>query len=1038
MILITTYAKELEKFLTKKQDSREVRKFKIFVRIGFQLDVYVFTEDCESLQNIEAEFFDYISKTGYAVNQNKLRIYFNILPLSELDDSYYSKMVEGSESIDYGPRYRFDSFLGKKQYEIADASEFPPVITFYSYKGGVGRTTAMISYALHLAADKGKKVAIIDCDLEAPGYLNFFNLSEHPELKDGKKNGLVEFLCDTQFVDKSIDINNYILNIGVDRKLSKQHPELENIWLMPAGNLNDGTNDGVFSQSRRDYLEGLAKLNLGNTKNVVQGFNNLFGYLKNLNIDVILVDSRTGFNDIFGNAILYLSTCVVGLFGYSRQTEPGFMNLVNIHSALLKADENKNDKHNGQSFKLILAYSILPNNEKDRIPPQMSDFINRSYENIFPAQYFIHRNPILESIGTGDAEIDDQFIKMNTSEFDKDRFVDYTKLFEGIDDYCFSESQDDYDEGVSECSTKKLIISAEEISDLTSKIDLKNIILYHLKNELEHTGKQSGKDELIERGFLYRECMKKVFNKNYFIIEGMKGSGKTYLCKALQNKNILNKIKECADGEQDVQYTSICVMDGNDKIIFSGLLGETLDKYSPNNMSNYEHYFNHFWHIFTWNKLLYDDGNENLAAIRHKVITNSVLTNIGIEPFGGKVDKNKYIHYLNEIVKKDALYYIKEDIKNFNKELKQQSKKIILLYDQIDSKLPYWKYIANCLIKSYSVKSMRYSNILPKFFICAGTLAQAKGKENNRFSGNIINIEWSIEETFGLLFKIIFSDECASKAFRSMAIKQGIDFNNIDALKNDFLIPQRQLKCLSRASLEQLVQVFFGKYVNQLGKPWDYFKKMLSNADNNSVNLSYFINILKDNAIEQALKSERYIKEVISPSVYTSNEILKKAAGRYFKNLASDKSNEILLKFKETVLHTPRFVFCYKSMESTLFNLLIEETLEKNKESLLSPSVYRASFEKLRRLIIGQGIMAEKFTNKGLFYVFAPIYWSLWHLQNGALDDGFYFIDNKMYIELLNKSIERNRQLKRNCKKELQMLAKLRKRKYLFSVTGTC
>jgi hypothetical protein len=115
MILITAYAKELEKFLTKKQDSGEIQKFKIFVRIGFQLDVYVFAEDCESLQDIESEFFDCVSKANCTVKQNKLRIYFNILPLSELDDSYYSKMVEGSEPIDYGPRYRFDSFLGKKQ-----------------------------------------------------------------------------------------------------------------------------------------------------------------------------------------------------------------------------------------------------------------------------------------------------------------------------------------------------------------------------------------------------------------------------------------------------------------------------------------------------------------------------------------------------------------------------------------------------------------------------------------------------------------------------------------------------------------------------------------------------------------------------------------------------------------------------------------------------------------------------------------------------------------------------------------------------------
>jgi hypothetical protein len=327
------------------------------------------------------------------------------------------------------------------------------------------------------------------------------------------------------------------------------------------------------------------------------------------------------------------------------------------------------------------------------------------------------------------------------------------------------------------------------------------------------------------------------------------------------------------------------------------------------------------------------------------------------------------------------------------------------------------------------VKNLRYSNILPKFFISTGSLSQAKDIDCNRFSGNVINIEWSIEETFGFLFKIIFSDECASKAFRSMAIKQGVDVYNVDALKNDFLIPQRQLKCLSRASLEQLVQVFLGKYVNQLGKPWDYFKKILSNADNNSVNLSYFINILKDNAVDQALKSERFIKEIISPSIYTTSKILKKAVETYFKDLTKNKSNKILLKFEDLVCHSP--VFRYKSMEYDLFNILIEETLEKNNESLLPLLTYEKSFEKLKRLILDQGIMAEKITNKGLFYVFAPIYWDLWHLQNGALDGGFSFFDKKIYAELLKRSIARNKRLGRNCEIQSQTLEKLRKIKYL-------
>ncbi|MCJ7630864.1 AAA family ATPase, partial [Candidatus Bathyarchaeota archaeon] len=41
-------------------------------------------------------------------------------------------------------------------------------ITFYSYKGGVGRTLALANVAMYLTRF-GQKVCIMDFDLEAPG-----------------------------------------------------------------------------------------------------------------------------------------------------------------------------------------------------------------------------------------------------------------------------------------------------------------------------------------------------------------------------------------------------------------------------------------------------------------------------------------------------------------------------------------------------------------------------------------------------------------------------------------------------------------------------------------------------------------------------------------------------------------------------------------------------------------------------------------------------------------------------------------------------
>src|SRR6266550_976781 len=66
------------------------------------------------------------------------------------------------------------------------------IITFYSYKGGTGRSMALANVAWILASN-GKRVLVVDWDIEAPGLHRYFApfLLDH-ELSTS--DGVIDFL----------------------------------------------------------------------------------------------------------------------------------------------------------------------------------------------------------------------------------------------------------------------------------------------------------------------------------------------------------------------------------------------------------------------------------------------------------------------------------------------------------------------------------------------------------------------------------------------------------------------------------------------------------------------------------------------------------------------------------------------------------------------------------------------------------------------------------------------------------------------------
>lgn len=174
-----------------------------------------------------------------------------------------------------------------------------PVITFYSYKGGMGRTTALAFVAQILAA-RERKVVVIDCDLEAPGLTTL--LSGQPISK-----GLIDYLIESRY-DEELSIEDYMIS------------ESTYLKIMPAGNVDD-----------EHYLEKLSYVDIEKIEVEEKNPSAFQKLLRRIDEeykpDYILIDSRTGLTSIGGAMLFRYPKQVFALLAVSEQQKYGLKQL---------------------------------------------------------------------------------------------------------------------------------------------------------------------------------------------------------------------------------------------------------------------------------------------------------------------------------------------------------------------------------------------------------------------------------------------------------------------------------------------------------------------------------------------------------------------------------------------------------------------------------------------------------------------------------------------------------------------------------------
>lgn len=231
----------------------------------------------------------------------------------------------------------------------------PRTVAFYSFKGGVGRTTALIHVAW-LLVKQGKKVVVVDLDIEAPGLSKALDLDDLPEV------GIVDYFYERAYAPDGAD---YEIQIG-DILAEYRDQQLGDtrggrFFVVPTGKLD------------LDYVAKVDDLKASAWVNGNQSLWDVFtrDIKKQIEPDLILVDSRTGLNQWGAFSLVQAADSAILVLFPNAQNAEGAKILVQALGSLGKQNIN-------------FVFSPIPNSDSRKIAQLIQSDLSEILNHFIP------------------------------------------------------------------------------------------------------------------------------------------------------------------------------------------------------------------------------------------------------------------------------------------------------------------------------------------------------------------------------------------------------------------------------------------------------------------------------------------------------------------------------------------------------------------------------------------------------------------------------------------------------------------------------
>ncbi|MCM1037792.1 MAG: AAA family ATPase [Ruminococcus sp.] len=600
------------------------------------------------------------------------------------------------------------------------------LVCFYSYKGGVGRTTTMVMSAIEMAK-RGKKIVMIDFDLEAPGVASIF-----PD-ESVSQYGILDYLIESGVYESDIQIDEYMYPVSDYCHVDQAGGE---IYVIPAYGK-------VVDDDPKLYRKCLMRFNL-DMPVYMERSTPIDGLLKKIDAfvkpDYIFIDTRSGLHQIGGITLSRYADMAVLFFYGSRQNVEGMKMVLPI----LKSNETP----------FVLINSKVPaNDEVAAIERRI--YLEGAYNALSICDTQYHEGDILIDDESGEhypKEVpynDSLEVVANMEQFKKayeEQKSNYREIANVLED-TLSEEMEDRSVSVICDAGQDYIVDA--FSEIMNGLET-------AAAEEEFSTEQSLCSNFYPlKGYTF------IFDTRKFLILGQKGVGKTALFSALKNNNYAKALakylqvgiaqyehtKWIVGTSQESDFSDIFRCLKNEEQISTFLLYEAIDV------------------------LIKSDSDLKRLAESSEVCWL----------FSKEID----IEQCKKLTDESA-FYLSQLLRKMNQQLQEKNIVVTIIYDALDRIVPSKERskLVSALIDMWYRYEGTVQNIRSKIFLRQDIYdREVVVADKVKLKNYSVTLGWAYDQLFAMVWKrVINKSEKIKNFFKEIAPRTLVEYDGLGSI----------------------------------------------------------------------------------------------------------------------------------------------------------------------------------------------------------------------------------------------------------------